>query len=186
MTSNTDQLPDSVANTEPDPKPAPKLSDHDFKIYNQLAVRMDYYHENFRRTWNLLWTYATTGQRAHGQSLAQLVRAGLEFGEHLTVHHGIEEQHIFPELARRMPAFDARRGDLVRQHKAIHAGLDGLQAYLKGVRRGDEVLEAGALKERMEAWGTVLWTHLDDEVRTLGAENMAKYWTKEEIMKMRW
>ncbi len=35
-----------VAKTEepkPAPAPAPKLSDHDFKIYNQIAVRMDYF-----------------------------------------------------------------------------------------------------------------------------------------------
>lgn len=93
---------------------------------------------------------------------------------------------MFPVLARRMPAFDRRRGELVKQHAAIHAGLEGLQAYLEATRRGDEVLEAGALKERMESWGTVLWEHLDEEVRTLGAENMAKYWTKEEVMTMRW
>ncbi|XWW94763.1 hypothetical protein V2A60_002711 [Cordyceps javanica] len=171
---------------EPESNKAPKLSDHDFKIYNQMAVRMDYFHENFRRTWNLLWTYATTGERRGGLSPAQLVRAGLDFGEHLTAHHGIEERRVFPLLARRMPEFDPRRGDLVRQHAAIHAGLDGLRAYLEGVRRGDEALEAAALRARMESWRAVLWAHLDDEVRTLGAENMARYWTKQEMMSMRW
>lgn len=114
------------------------------------------------------------------------MRAGLDFGEHLTAHHGIEERHVFPVLARRMPEFDARRGELVQQHKTIHAGLDGLQAYLEGVRRGDEALEAGALRARMESWGAALWEHLDNEVETLGAANMARYWTKEEVMRMRW
>ncbi len=93
---------------------------------------------------------------------------------------------MFPVLARRMPEFDARRGDLVRQHKTIHAGLDGLQAYLEAVRRGDEALAADALKDKMASWGAVLWAHLDAEVETLGAENMARYWTKEEMMTMRW
>ncbi|OAA78524.1 hypothetical protein LEL_05347 [Akanthomyces lecanii RCEF 1005] len=174
-----------VAKTE-EPKPAPKLSEHDFRIFNQIAVRMDYFHENFRRTWNLLWSYATTGKRQNGMTLKQLVRAGLDFGEHLTAHHGIEEQHMFPVLSKRMPEFDARRGELVQQHKTIHKGLDGLQAYLEGVQRGDEALEAGALRARMESWGAVLWEHLDKEVETLGAANMARYWTKEEMMRMRW
>ena len=31
-----------VAKTE-ESKPAPKLSEHDFRIYNQIAVRMDYF-----------------------------------------------------------------------------------------------------------------------------------------------
>ncbi|KAJ6781147.1 hypothetical protein PWT90_10338 [Aphanocladium album] len=176
---------DPVAKTE-EVKQAPKLSDHDFRIFNQIAVRMDYFHENFRRTWNMLWLYATTGKRQNGLTLKQLVRAGLDFGEHLTVHHGIEEQHMFPVLAKRMPEFDPRRGDLVQQHKKIHKGLDGLQAYLEGVQQGEVSLEADVLKEKMESWGTVLWEHLDAEVKTLGAENMAKYWTKEEMMTMRW
>ena len=33
------------------------------------------------------------------------------------------------------------------------------------------------LKEVMDGFGKVLWAHLDDEVKTLGAENMRKYWT---------
>jgi len=36
----------------------------------------------------------------------------------------------------------------------------------------------------MESWGEVLWTHLDQEVETLGANNMRKYWTKEEIARI--
>ncbi|KAM3503836.1 hypothetical protein MY10362_003950 [Beauveria mimosiformis] len=179
---------ESVTKTE-EPKPAPKLSDHDFKMYNRQAVRMDALHENFRRTWNLLWAYATTGQRPQGLTPQQLARAGLDFADHLTMHHDIEERRVFPELARRMPEFDARRGggELVAQHRTIHAGLDGLRAYLEGVRRrGDEALTAGALRESMEAWGGVLWAHLDDEVRALGGRNMARYWTREEVMRMRW
>ncbi|KAK8144126.1 hypothetical protein G3M48_006257 [Beauveria asiatica] len=196
--------PQSASTTDPvtkteDPKPAPKLSDHDFKMYNRLAVHMDALHENFRRTWNLLWAYATTGQRPHGLTPGQLARAGLDFADRLAMHHDIEERHVFPELARRMPEFDPRRGggdgdgdggELVAQHRTIHAGLDGLRAYLEGVQRrgggGDEALTAGALRESMEAWGGVLWAHLDDEVRALGGRNMARYWTKEEVMRMRW
>lgn len=119
-------------------------------------------------------------------TLKQLVRAGLDFGEHLTAHHTIEERLMFPVLAKRMPEFDIRRGDLIGQHKKIHKGLDGLQAYLEKVQSGEESLEAGVLKEKMKSWGEVLWEHLDEEVRTLGAENMAKYWTKEEVMQLRW
>lgn len=119
-------------------------------------------------------------------TLKQLLRAGLDFGDHLTAHHGIEERIVFPALAKRMPEFDPRRGDLVAQHKQIHKGLDGLTAYLESVQSGEASLEAAVLKGKMESWGEVLWAHLDDEVRSLGAENMAKYWTKEEVMNMRW
>jgi hypothetical protein len=36
----------------------------------------------------------------------------------------------------------------------------------------------------MDSWGTVLWSHLEQEVKTLGAENMRKYWTIEEMRRM--
>jgi hemerythrin-like domain-containing protein len=134
----------------------------------------------------MLWSYATTGKRPNNMTLKQLIRAGIDFGHHLTTHHTIEEQIIFPQLGKRMPEFDAKRGDLLGQHKKIHEGLDGLEAYLERVQRGEEDLEAAALKSKMESWGGVLWAHLDDEVRALGAENMRRYWSKEEVMKMRW
>jgi hypothetical protein len=31
-----------------------------------------------------------------------------------------------------------------------------------------------------------LWEHLDLEVKMLGAENMRRYWSKDEIMSMNW
>jgi hypothetical protein len=85
-----------------------------------------------------------------------------------------------------MPEFKAGRNaaELLRQHKEIHAGMDAFEAYLESVRRGETELELSVLKGKMDSWGTVLWKHLDQEVKTLGAENMRKYWTIEEMRKM--
>ncbi|CAG9941990.1 unnamed protein product [Clonostachys rosea f. rosea IK726] len=120
----------------------PPLSDHDFKQYNRMAVRMDAFHNYFRQSWTLLWDACNKKKRPQGMSMRQFIGEGLSFAEHLTMHHGIEERHFFPMLARRMP------------------------------------------EEKMETWGDVLWAHLDDEVKTLGAENMRKYWTLEEMRRM--
>lgn len=114
-------------------------------------------------------------------TLKQFLDEGLHFAQHLTTHHSIEERHIFPLLGKRMPEF---RGDLQAQHKEIHRGLDKFEEYLKGCKRGDYEFELRTLKEKMETWGQVLWEHLDEEVQTLGAENMRKYWSKEEMMRM--
>lgn len=114
-------------------------------------------------------------------TLKQFIDEGLRFVEHLTAHHNIEERHIFPILGSRMPEF---RGDLQAQHAEIHAGLDRFGDYLRGCRKGEQELELGVLKEYMGTWGNVLWTHLDEEVKTLGAENMRKYWSKDEMMRM--
>jgi len=85
-----------------------------------------------------------------------------------------------------MPEFKAGKSaaELLRQHQEIHHGMDVFQEYLEKCRSGETELELRVLKERMDSWGDVLWKHLDQEVKTLGAENMRKYWTKEEMRRM--
>ncbi|KAJ4855327.1 hemerythrin HHE cation binding domain-containing protein [Trichoderma breve] len=159
----------------------PPLTDHEFKNYNRLAERMELFHNNFRRSWNILWQACTTGRRPQGMSIKQLLNIGTEFAEHLTIHHSIEETYFFPRLAQKMPEFNPKNGDLVKQHAQIHEGLEGFEKYLNEVKSGERDFELSVLKEKMESWGGVLWTHLDDEVRSLGAENMRKFWTLQEI-----
>src|SRR5579871_6356636 len=33
----------------------PKLSSRDFQVYNSMAEHMDYFHNHFRQTWNILY-----------------------------------------------------------------------------------------------------------------------------------
>jgi len=139
-------------------------------------------------------------------SLRSFINTGLQFVSHLEAHHSIEEAYVFPSLAKRMPEFrtgkenydnnnlpdsqpessKARRkaAELLQQHREIHKGMDGLEKYLNECLSGESDLEMGVLKTQLDTWGTVLWTHLDQEVRTLGAENMRRYWTVEEVKKM--
>lgn len=117
-------------------------------------------------------------------SLRQFLNEGTSLARHLRGHHGIEEAHVFPVLAKRMPEFNARNGDMVTQHVLIHAGLDRFEAYLRRCEDGEEDFEMAKLRGVMEGWGDVLWLHLDEEVRCLGAANMRKYWSKAEMMRM--
>ena len=116
-------------------------------------------------------------------SIKAFLNVGEQFAHHLTVHHTIEEQHIFPVLARKMPAFK-KELELLTQHKQIHNGLDKFEAYIQQCRTGEKELRLAELKAVMDSFGKVLWQHLDDEVEQLGAENMRKYWTVEEIRRM--
>jgi hypothetical protein len=93
------------------------------------------------------------------------------------------EQHIFPVLARKMPAF-SKELELLTQHKQIHEGLDRLEEYLTACRTGERELRMGEMKTIFDSFGKVLWQHLDDEVKQLGAENMRKYWSLEEMRRM--
>lgn len=117
------------------------------------------------------------------------------------MHHGIEEQHFFPLLAVKMPEFQTpaqRRqngtagignaeggaAELIRQHELIHEGMDGFERYLQSVLDGECELDLKRMKEQMDSWGEVLWRHLDEEVETLKAENMRKYWTVQDMRRM--
>lgn len=82
-----------------------------------------------------------------------------------------------------MPAFK-KELELLSQHKQIHKGLDKLEKYLDQCGGGERELRMSELKEILDGFGTVLWQHLDDEVKQLGAENMRKYWTLEEMRRM--
>lgn len=96
------------------------------------------------------------------------------------MHHSIEETYFFPLLARKMPGF-RNQDALLTQHRKIHAGLDKFTAYLEECKSGERELVLKELKVVMELFGEVLWQHLDDEVKELGAENMRKYWTLTEV-----
>ncbi|KAK2003347.1 hypothetical protein LX36DRAFT_651111 [Colletotrichum falcatum] len=164
----------------------PPLTPAEFRVYNHMAEHMEYFHSYFRREWTLLHDAATTGRRPRSMTLRQFIDAGLDFARHLTAHHSIEEAHVFPMLAARMPEFrGGAAGELLRQHREIHEGLDAFEAYLRRCRGGEADLELGVLRDKMDGWGAVLWAHLDQEVVTLGAENMRRYWTMEEVRRMR-
>jgi len=126
------------------------------------------------------------GRRPSNLSLSAFLNLGLQFIQHLEAHHSIEERYIFPVLAQKMPEFKAGKNaaELLRQHKEIHKGMDVFQAYLRSCKTGQEDFELSTLKTKMDSWGEVLWTHLDQEVKTLGAENMRKYWTVAEMRSM--
>ncbi|OJJ96224.1 hypothetical protein ASPACDRAFT_125771 [Aspergillus aculeatus ATCC 16872] len=160
--------------------PLPPLSAKEFRVYNRLAEHMDQFHTHFRHTYATLQTACAPSNKKSTLPPKALITLGLEFCHHLTVHHTIEERHIFPVLARRMPEF-RRELSLIGQHKVIHRGMDALERYLEGCRRGETDLERGEVKRLLEGFGTVLFEHLDEEVDALRAENMRKYWALGEM-----
>ena len=122
-------------------------------------------------------------------SLKQYIGEGLQFISYLTTHHTIEETYIFPVLAKKMPEFQPggkgkRAAELLQQHKAIHEGMEVMEEYLRQSRNGEVDFSMPVLKAKMDTWGAVLWKHLDQEVEALGAENVRKYWTIEEVRKI--
>lgn len=126
------------------------------------------------------------GRRPSSLSLKQFISTGIQLCSHLSAHHSIEEQHIFPILATKMPEFKQGKNaaELLRQHEEIHKGMDVFEEYLRQCKNGETELDLRVMKTKMDTWGEVLWKHLDQEVKTLGAENMRKYWTMAEMRRM--
>ncbi|KAI3320415.1 hypothetical protein HD806DRAFT_506295 [Xylariaceae sp. AK1471] len=192
--------PSSELEPEPEPSKLPPLSGSEFRQYNRLAEHMDAFHNHFRTTWNVLYTAASSGRRPQGTSIRSFINTGLQLVSHLETHHSIEEAYVFPRLATRMPEFRTgkernlpdtkddkgkkKAAELLQQHVEIHKGMEGLEDYLRKCLSGEADLEMGVLKAQLDTWGTVLWTHLDQEVRTLGAENMRRYWSLDEMRKL--
>ncbi|KAJ4368297.1 hypothetical protein N0V83_006653 [Neocucurbitaria cava] len=174
------------ANSDPsaqEEKPLPKLTPHEFRQYNRMAEHMDYFHNHFRSTWNIIHSACESKKRPNGMSIRQFIALGQQFCHQLEMHHGIEEQHIFPVLAKKMPAFK-KELELLTQHKQIHKGLDKLEKYLEECEGGERELRLEELQEILDGFGKVLWQHLGDEVKQLGAENMRKFWTLEEMRRL--
>ncbi|MCJ1311327.1 hypothetical protein MMC25_004998 [Agyrium rufum] len=162
-------MSDTTSSVEPAAQqPFPKLTASEFRAYNHMAEHMDYFHNHFRQSWTLMYNACVNKSRPKGLSLRQFINTGLTFCHHLEMHHGIEEQHIFPVLAKKMPAFQ-KELELLTQHKQIHAGLDTFQEYLEQCRDGESELRLEEMKALMDKFGGVLWAHLDDEVKQLGA-----------------
>ncbi|GIK04295.1 hypothetical protein Aspvir_008374 [Aspergillus viridinutans] len=181
---NHQACPDSTSQPDGNNEPLPPLSPKDFQTYNRMAEHMDHFHNNFRLTWNQLQDACTsTDKKPNGLSPRQLIIAGLGFCSQLDFHHSIEEQHIFPVLAKRMPEF-RRELALLTQHKQIHKGLEQLEAYLTKCLSGEVDLQREEMKRLMDAFGDVLWKHLDEEVRTLAAENMRRHWSLQEMAQL--
>lgn len=173
----------STTVTPPEEPPLPKLTPAEFRAYNNMAEQMDYYHNHFRHTWSILYRACESNSRPSSLSIRQFLALAAQFCSQLTFHHTIEEQSIFPVLARKMPVFQKKK-ELLEQHRQIHEGLEKLEDYVEECRKGERELVLREMKGVLDGFGDTLWKHLDEEVKQLGAENMRRYWSVEEMKRM--
>ncbi|SPO03018.1 uncharacterized protein DNG_05699 [Cephalotrichum gorgonifer] len=161
------------------------MSLEDFTQYNHLAVLMEAFHSRLRDQFMVLRKAATTRALPRGYSSRAFIDGGLRFCQSLAMHHAIEEEYVFKDLAVKMPQFrrpedGGTAPELLAQHDVMHDGLERLSGYLRRCKSGQEELDWGELEASL-GWGDVLLAHLDAEVETLGAASMSKYWTLEEM-----
>ncbi|QIW99190.1 hypothetical protein AMS68_004708 [Peltaster fructicola] len=177
-------MPDIQGTTnEAAPTQAKKMTPAERRQYDHMAEHMDMFHNHFRQNWNEMYAACSANKRPGGISIRAFLNQAEEFCRMLTMHHTIEERHIFPVLAKKMPAFREEL-ELLTHHKRIHEGIDKMEAYIAQCRSGETEFRMAELKNIMDSFGAVLWEHLDAEVAQLRAENMVKYWTLEEMRRM--
>lgn len=178
-------LPLYLANTYSTSKGQPEvvvvaaaaMKSAEFRTFNRLAEQMTYYHSMLRATWDEL--YASTASTSKAPA-SRVINVGLHFCQHLKGHHDIEEAVWFPVLATKMQGF--REGEFAKlQHEEMHKGLDVLQPYLMDCKRGIQDFHRQKVRNIMDSFGGILWKHMDEEVQELGAENMEKHWTLQEM-----
>lgn len=120
-----------------------------------------------------------------GLSLSSYLNTAEQMNQHLTMHHTIEEQHVFPFLAQKMPQFAKDKdGAHIRSHKGIHDGLEKLSSLLAKWRKSPSTYSPSEMRSCLDGFREVLFHHLDEEVADLRGENLKKYFTLEEIERL--
>lgn len=99
----------------------------------------------------------------------------------IELHHDIEENHLFKDLEKM-----TRDSQVVsrerEQHRVIHEGLDRFEKYVKETK--PEAYKWTELSSILDSFGSVLKTHLSEEVETLSnlkhtgltGEELTKIW----------
>ncbi|KIK67349.1 hypothetical protein GYMLUDRAFT_217561 [Collybiopsis luxurians FD-317 M1] len=144
---------------------------------------MKSFHERFKEDFNTLSQLADGSFTKRGWSLGLYLQAATRLNDHLTMHHTIEEMHIFPILARRMKEFaqsDDNHGHIA-SHKAIHEGLERLKTLVHQYKAEPTGYDPTKMRECLDSFREVLFAHLDQEVEDLRGRNLKKHFTLEEI-----
>ncbi|KAK9899103.1 hypothetical protein P389DRAFT_141074 [Cystobasidium minutum MCA 4210] len=124
------------------------------------------FHTYFRMEFKQIYELADKYEE-EGLNLREFLRHAEGLHQHLHMHHTIEEVHIFPILATRMPEFQKETGSHLKQHEQIHDGLDAYSAYISKCRQMPSVYKPTELREIMDGFEKVLFQHLDEEVESL-------------------
>eukprot|EP01119_Soliformovum_irregulare_P020565 TRINITY_DN6682_c1_g1_i1.p1 TRINITY_DN6682_c1_g1~~TRINITY_DN6682_c1_g1_i1.p1 ORF type:complete len:158 (-),score=40.72 TRINITY_DN6682_c1_g1_i1:17-490(-) len=139
-----------------------------------LHDRMVYFHDHFRSSFASIENKARKMKTTKDiQIISSLVS---QFNHHLHAHHSIEEAHIFPSLAQKMPEFQ-KKGKLPDDHKAIHDVMAELSTFVVNltVDKKDELILL------LEKVNTTVFSHLTAEEASIKGENLLKYFTLAEL-----
>ncbi|KAI0958636.1 hypothetical protein AcV7_004395 [Taiwanofungus camphoratus] len=159
--------------------------------WNSAADNMQQFHDHFKLEFKHIYQLADGSFSNRGMSLQTYLRMANQLVRHLTAHHTIEEEYIFPVLAKRMPGFGTGERHL-KSHEAIHdgiylslsgnlcanncallltlwfqlllLGLDKLSALIRRWTMNPSTYSPTEMMACLDSWREVLFKHLDEEV----------------------
>lgn len=169
-----------VQQTAEEEEVLPPLTPFQHTKYNALAKKMQYFHSYLQGEFEQAYELADGSYTKRGMSFKSYLNSVDQFRMHLTMHHDIEEAHVFPKLAERMPEFRENERHKT-SHKLIHDGLDRVEAAVKAFKKDPTKYKPETMREALDSFREPLYTHLAEEVRDLSAENMRKYWSIEDL-----
>ncbi|KAF9566727.1 hypothetical protein CPC08DRAFT_703693 [Agrocybe pediades] len=149
--------------------------------WNRLSQKMSAFHDWFKEEFNEIYTLADGSFNSIGLPLARYLDKVTALNHHLTMHHTIEERHLFPILAKTMPQFAADDGEHLASHHGIHEGLERLQKLVRTWKDSPSTYSPTEMRECLDSFRDVLFKHLDQEVEDLRGENLKKYIKLEDL-----
>ncbi|CAK5281531.1 unnamed protein product [Mycena citricolor] len=167
--------------------------------WNSISQKMEGFHNYFKQEFNTIYELADGSFTQRGLSLSLFLQMATRLNHRkcpdpipevtaltrapdLTMHHTIEEAHIFPILATKMPQFSTETEHAhIDSHKGIHDGLEALGELVQKYKAEPSSYSPSELRACLDGFRDVMFNHLDEEVNDLRGDNMKKYWTLEEL-----
>lgn len=131
------------------------------------------FHNHFRMEHAQIVKGIPQSQSNPKSSLLRLMQQALQLCGHLEMHHTIEEAHIFPLLAKKIPSF-ALDSNHIKEHSLMHAQLESLQEYSSKVLR--DLQSSSGRKAESEGAGQVIKAETEEEDREDGKGGKRKPW----------
>ncbi|XP_006457673.1 hypothetical protein AGABI2DRAFT_196267 [Agaricus bisporus var. bisporus H97] len=134
-----------------------------------LYYTMNYVHSSIRRGLENIIKHLEESKDAIHSDLPTFVNYCLAWSHHLTMHHKLEEDFLFPVLNRTMNFSEEKDA-----HDVVHNKLDGLEVMLHEVEIDPKKFNPDRIREQLLALKEPLFNHLDAEVEHLKPEELKK------------
>ncbi|KAG5636307.1 hypothetical protein H0H81_008478 [Sphagnurus paluster] len=132
--------------------------------YELLKYNMVHAHDTFKLGYSTILTHLEAPPKNDLKNFLGYCQA---WALSIESHHNSEEEVVFPFLNQKMDF----TGE-AEQHKVIHENLDRILAMIAEANGDHSKFDAAKLKALMAEFKGPLFTHLDEEIEHISADNL--------------